>query len=70
MKTELVKNFTLTTHDLQLLVIACLDEATERGKDHPWHEDYERLRDLFADLNRKVIPQNDYTLDMDAWNLV
>ena len=60
---ENTKTFTLHTYDLQDIVIACIYRSTE-DKDPVRRERYEKLTDLFADLNGMVREDNDWTVDI------
>lgn len=57
-----MREIKLTTHDLQLTVIAliCHDSAVLR--DHG--ADVERLIETYAELNKLCEPSNDYTLTL------
>lgn len=62
------KRFKLTTHQLQLIVIATIDAETDKfHKEQGWDKDYDELTELFAELNRMVNEENNYTVNVEVY---
>ena len=60
-----MKAIKMHTYDLQRIVIACISKTGEerhRRHDAEEAEAYDKLADLFADINRLCEADNDYTI--------
>ena len=62
------KRFKLTTHQLQLIVIATIEAETDKfHREQGWDADYKELTELFAELNRMVNKENDYAVSVEVY---
>lgn len=61
------KEFTINTHDIQMAVIALIDSHCTTGaylNDKP--EVYDRLCNMFTEMNKLCWEGNDYTIKVSA----
>ena len=61
------KDFTLNTHDLQMLVITLIESSCTTGaylNDKP--ETYEKLSHIFSEMNKLCWEGNDYQIKVSA----
>lgn len=57
----------LTTEQLQLIVIACIEQSCSRSLADPsWKARYEALTDIFGNMNNMCTKENDYTLQVEV----
>ena len=63
-----MEKFSLTTHQLQLIVIATIEAASDKfHKEQGWDKDYDELTEIFAGLNRMVNKENDYAVSVEVF---
>ena len=58
--------FELTTKQLQLLVIACIDRSVHKNPKDDWNAIYSGMTDVFGDLNRMCNANNGYKVTVEV----
>ena len=63
----MTKNFEMNTHDIQMLVITLIDsKCTKNGYLHDKPEVYNKLCDMFTEMNKLCWEGNNYTIKVSA----